>query len=190
MLIGLPTALPGNDRRAAVAGAAALLTAVAMQTAPAQAGEGAKYGTRDPQTCASAKEPAKGAISAELARKYVICQKEEVAHTQGFIYLLENVTVEIGKGVPLLELSRGARPTDGDPDGVVYPIRGSLKEYQCAVASDGGALGPRYNNIGKNCNVYDEPKATGTCYRTTFGDWHCSMSDLNSRQIPNQPPPK
>ena len=46
-------------------------------------------------------------------------------------------------------------------------------------------------NVGKNCNAYDQPKATGMCYKTTFGDWRCTMIDINSyAPKPYQAPPR
>lgn len=147
----------------------------------AQKGIGAKYGTRDPQTCDSTKEPTKGAPSPALVEKYVACTVE--GESGGMLYLIENVKVEIGKGTPWMELDRGARPSDGDKDGLVYPIRGSQDRYQCSQVSD------YWKNRGKNCNVYHQTRATGTCYRTTFGDWHCNMSDLSAAQQPNVAPP-
>lgn len=147
----------------------------------AATGVGAKYGARDPQECASKVEPAKGVLSPALAAKYFACLVEN--ESRGDLHLVENVKIEIGKGIPLLELDRGARPSDGDTAGLVYPIRGSVIKYMCSVPST------YMKNEGKNCTIFEEPKATGTCYRTTFGDWSCNMMDLRGKQISNQPPP-
>lgn len=135
-----------------------------------QAGVGSKYGTRDPYSCKSTKTPASGAISAEVAAQYVICSAE--GETGGMLYLLENVKVEVGNG-------RRFNPNsddyaDIDQKSLLYPIRGSFTRFQCGAVS----RGPILPNVGKNCNSGDQPNATGVCYRTTFGDWHCSMTDL------------
>lgn len=135
-----------------------------------QAGVGAKYGTRDPFTCKSTKAPTHGAISPEWAAQYVKCSAE--GETGGMLYLLKNVNVEVGS-------ERAFNPnsddyTDIDQSSPLYPIRGSFTRFQCGTVSRGSFM----PNAGKNCNSGDQPNATGMCYRTTFGDWRCSMTDL------------
>lgn len=144
-------------------------------------GIGAKYGSREPQTCADTKAPAKGAITAAQAAPYVICSQEGV---QGdLLYLVENVKVTVGGGRAYNSFS-DSYATDIDTNALVYPIRGSYDKYQChRVDAD---------NAGKNCTLYRNPKAGGKCYKTTFRDWFCSMSDdsndINNREY-NLPPP-
>lgn len=104
------------------------------------------------------KSPAKGVLSAEQARQYLQCNREGV--TSNMLYLWQDIKVEVGKGTPYRELSLGSRPTNGDPDGLVYQNRGSYKRYQCDPQINSPVTGT--NNFGKNCNVYDQPKATGT----------------------------
>ena len=135
-----------------------------------QAGIGHKYGTRDPHVCKSTKAPAKGAITVRLAKEYLLCDTE--AESGGFLYLLENVKVEVGKGRRYNPKSDDY--TDIDSSSLVYPIRGSYTEFQCSAENRGSIL----YNIGKNCNSGDQPHALGLCYRTTFSDWHCSMMDM------------
>ncbi len=148
---------------------------------------GTKYGTREPETCASTKEPAKGAPSPALVKRYLRCHVEGVG-PGGKMYLIENVNVEVGKGTPFLQLSGGQRPFGADPDGLVYAIRGSFTSYQCAVPS---AI---MNNFGKNCATFENKHATGECFRSAFGDWTCNMTDTNAINDPqnryNVAPPK
>ena len=131
---------------------------------------GAKYGSREPAVCPSLKEPVKGAPSAEQVRRYVICGAEGQSGSE--LFLLQDVKVEVGKGVPYRDIPQISRPGNADPDGLVYQIRGSLKRYMCARNSG--------DYLGKNCRVYDEPKATGECHKDNFGDWQCSLKDLGS----------
>ena len=56
----------------------------------------ARYGSRDPRTCENTKAPARGAITAALAAKYLNCQMEFIS--MGDLYLVENVKVEVGAG--------------------------------------------------------------------------------------------
>ncbi|MGI9035303.1 MAG: hypothetical protein ACR2GD_04605 [Pyrinomonadaceae bacterium] len=50
-------------------------------------GVGAKYGARDPRTCADTKAPTSGAMTDALATKYVICSTEGAQ--SDLLYLLE-----------------------------------------------------------------------------------------------------
>jgi len=149
---------------------------------------GNKYGTRDPQTCADKKAPARGAITAALALKYLICEHEKVSG--GYLYLVENVTVQVGGGIPF-NPNANLNVPDIDVRFPLYSIRGSLIRYQCNPAN------PLFDHSapGKNCQKTIMPKASGSCYRTTFGEWRCYMSD-NSNNSENwfpgvaPPPPK
>jgi len=146
-----------------------------------------RYGSRDPRTCADTKAPAKGAITAALALKYLNCQMEYVAGG-GDLYLVENVKVEVGSGIPYAAIMGQRSLSEIDVKHPVYPIRGSLLRYQCQNRLTAA------RNPDANCNSYNEPKATGYCYKTTFGDWRCYMNDVNAANAANinhdVPPPK
>ncbi len=162
---------------------ACALTLVHAQKAKSS---GKPYGSRDPEGCASTKEPVKGAPSSALATRYLRCHIEGIGPGNN-MYLIENVKVEVGKGTPFLELSRGQRPFGADPDSLVYPIRGSYTSYQCSIPNSIN------NNFGKNCNTYENPNASGQCFRTGFGDWTCDMSDTdinNPNNRMNVAPPR
>jgi hypothetical protein len=138
---------------------------------PAANKQANKFGTRNPQTCADTKAPARGAITAALAKKYFICQEEGFRSTEE--YLVENAVVQVGGGRPYSPRSDTGF-ADLDLKTPIYPIRGSFVLYQC-VAADSSE---RFYNIGKNCNAYNNRKAEGECYKTTFGDWKCRMNDV------------
>jgi hypothetical protein len=93
------------------------------------------------------------------------------------LYLFENVQAEIGKGRPFRGggLSGGAdiNMADADPSEPVYPIRGSFSQWQCANPKT--SISPE----GQNCDLLSIPKASGVCYKTTFGDWVCRMVSDN-----------
>jgi hypothetical protein len=129
----------------------------------------ARYGSRDPRTCEDTKAPARGAITAALALKYLNCQMEYVSG--GDLYLVENLKVEVGGGVPYAAIMGQRSLSEIDVKHPVYPIRGSLLRYQCQNRLTAARL------PDANCNTYNEPKATGYCYKTTFGDWRCYMND-------------
>lgn len=140
-----------------------------------------KYQAPEPRTCPSKVDPTDGVISAEQAAQYFTCD-QEYERDGNTLYLLSNVSVQIGKGTPYGELAEGDRPSDGDSDGMVYPIRGSLKVYHCSVPSSS-------TPVSQQCYLTDEPHAKGSCYRTTFGDWHCFMTDLTGSYPTLAPPP-
>ena len=160
-----------------------VLAIVATMPGFAQAGIGAKYATRDPATCVSKTEPEKGAPTSEQAKRYVICGSayRTAEGVDGYhrMILMENVRVEVGKGRPFQGGGYSdINMHDIDPRFPVYPIRGSYDMYQCSNI----AVGDPWKSLsepGKNCNVYEEHHATGSCYKTSFGDWDCSMNDFN-----------
>ncbi len=130
----------------------------------------ATYGSRGPRTCASTKAPASGPISAQQALQYFICRAEHVYGDE--LYLVGDVQLQIGKGRPFQINSD--RLSEADTDSPVYPIRGSFIQYQVHP------LSKIYPNDGKNCTSYAQRNASGVCYRTTFGDWKCSMLDTSN----------
>ena len=143
-----------------------------LQLLNAQAGVGAKYGARDPAKCRSTKEPDKGAPTPEQVKRYVMCALEgEQGVAPPNLTLLENVQVEIGKGRPFSP-SADRYKSDADVNSPVYPIRGSYDMYICSPP-----VAP-FRVIGNNCSVFGHSQATGACYRTTFGDWSCSMAPI------------
>lgn len=166
------SSVPATGDKVKLAGQANVVNSGAAANARPPQGAN-KYGTRDPHTCANTKDPAGKTIDAAHARQYFICQAEKVSGDM--LYLVENVTVEVGG------------PTSYDPrtqtgfsqmDTRIPPIaiRGSFLQYQCSTLD--AKFDSRFNNFGKNCNTYLNRKATGYCYKTTFGDWNCSMNDV------------
>lgn len=153
----------------------------------AQTSVGANYGSREPRTCEDTKAPAKGAITAALAAKYLNCQMEGLSG--GSLYLVENVKVEaVGGGIPYAAIMGQRSLSEIDVKYPVYPIRGSFLQYQCQNRLTAARV------ADANCNTYNNPKATGYCYKTTFGDWRCNMNDPASGSAENihhdVPPPK
>ena len=149
---------------------AVLVAAFASPLAGADAGPGAKFGARDPKTCPDHTAPKRGAITPEAAAKYVTCEEEHASDST--LYLVDDMKVQVGAGRKF-QLRTDAY-NDIDSTKPVYPIRGSYVRYSCGV--------PRaaFDTVGKNCTLYDQPHATGVCFKTTFGDWHCQMKDLGN----------
>lgn len=163
--------------------AAAALLMLAMLPSHAQQGVGAKYGSRDPQKCASTKAAGNGRHSASIVKEAVLCANERIVG--GVLYLVEDLKIDVStKGRPF-NRANDLMP-EIDVTVPIYPIRGSYVRYQCNPV-DNQIL----KNAGKNCNRYLQPQASGLCSTTTFGDWKCSFMDLNNReQEAGVPPPK
>jgi hypothetical protein len=161
------------------------MLALGAMTVAAQSGDGKRYGARDPQTCASKKDPVNGPPTAAQFRKYFICDNEFVQHAGAigdFLYLVTDVTLEVGKGRPFNHLTDSFQNVD--PSQTVYPIRGGYVAWQCT------ALGQVNGDPGKNCSRNDASKVEGTCYKDAFGDWHCHMCcALGSAARRGFPPP-
>jgi hypothetical protein len=134
------------------------------------------YGSRAPRICANTKTPTSGPISNVQATQYFICGAE---HTFGDnLYLVDKVVVEVGKGRPFLPDTD--RIPDGDANYPVYPIRGSYVQY---IVDRLSTISP---NAGKNCSVFPAPHASGLCYRTTYGNWVCTMIDVMAPSVASQ----
>jgi hypothetical protein len=177
------------DGVSALPAPAAAPAAPAPQPAVAEAGSllvphpevGALYGSAPAYSCTSKTAPANGAITADLARQYFICDSDSWSKGNP-LFLVTNVQIEVGK--PLSNYQQLAE--DADLNSPPYPIRGSFDGYMCEplAGSDGVALLPH------NCTFSHHAQATGTCYRTGgFDEWRCHMADPNPVQVANQPPP-
>jgi hypothetical protein len=144
----------------------------ACVSAHAQAADTAKdYNTREPFACKSKKDPAKGAPSSGQANDYVRCTNEKISG--GYISLLQNVQVEVGKSRPYSAWSDVGN-SDIDNSQPVYPIRGSYDLYSCRPP---GSMG---FPAGANCNVFKANTFAGICYKTTFSDWSCPVQGTSA----------
>lgn len=162
---------------------AAILSCACALSPAGAAGLGAKYGTREPANCASTAAPDDGPPSAEQAAQYLKCTAEKESGQT--LTLLEDVVVQVAaKGRPY-NPGRESMP-EIDTDQAIYALRGSFVRYQCS-RPDPDIM----QNVGKNCSSVDQPKAIGNCWKTTFGDWRCTMNDHDQyRMTPGQTPPQ
>src|SRR5262249_35686950 len=105
-----------------------IIPALASVAMHAQPGVGTVYGTRNPITCKSTKEPLKGGLSTQQAALYVRCGREGIeSDSHHNLFLLENVQLEVGKGRPY---EAADHANDIDPAQLVYPVRGVMDVYQ------------------------------------------------------------
>jgi hypothetical protein len=146
-------------------------------------GIGAQYGVREPATCKSRTTPP---ATAATAKQYVLCGMEGFDGVQS-VNLLTDVTVQVAGSRPF-NYARDAADNQVDLKAPVFDIRGAFKQYQCTKPRTGGGT----YLATHNCIFYDQPVATGSCYRDTFGDWHCSLTGnrLASTGIAGQMAPR
>jgi hypothetical protein len=158
--------------------ALALVTGTVLVSAAALAQVGAAYGAREPAQCADRKAPAQGALSNERAVEILRCTVEGIG--DGDLYLVSDVKITVGQGRALDP--RNDYFDDPDPNGMIYPITGSLTRYNCTPVSD-------RNPEGKSCTSFVEANAKGACYKMRSGDWACRMSDLVQQRAAGVAPP-
>ena len=138
------------------------------------------FGAREPRTNCPPRKFA-GPPTARQALDLFICDSEK--YVGGYLYLVSDVTVRTGKSRPYSAWSDSGH-TDIDTTAAVWPIQGRLTSYQCSRRD--AMLGADPN---RNCLRSDSPQATGTCYLSTFGEWHCAMMGAGTFVPGNQPPP-
>jgi hypothetical protein len=162
-----------------------LMALALAMVALAATGDGKKFGARDPRGCPSLKEPGRGAPTAAQVQQILACQAEVLQHSGSIgdlLYLVTDVTAEIGKGRPFNALTDSFNSID--PSQNVYPIRGTYTAWQCGVVGHVGAP------AGKNCSRNDAVPMTGSCFKDTFGDWHCNLCcQMGSSAKGGYPPP-
>ena len=144
----------------------------------------AQYGARNPVTCPSRKEPARGGPSAAQAIKYFTCDNEYIQDWayRHELHLVSDVKAEVGPG-RRFDIAADHPPSNEgiNPAELVYPIKGSFVSW---------TFGPvEASEIGRNCKRYTQQGATGSCYKTNSGDWHCRMIGRGA-MVAGQPPPK
>jgi hypothetical protein len=140
-------------------------SAQAFANRPTGNGIGAQFGAREPATCKSRS----AAPTAENARQYLLCDMEGLDAFNNLL-LFTDVTVQLARPRAFL-YSQDSGRTHIDTRAPVYDIRGGFKEYQCSKPILGGGA----YTATHNCNMYDQPQASGSCFKDTFGDWPCLM---------------
>ena len=163
--------------------AAADQSAQSLASRPTGTGIGAQYGAREPATCKSRTAPP----AAATARQYLLCDMEGV-DAFGNLLLLTDVTVQVA-GSRVFNYNQDSGRSQIDVRALVYDIRGAFNEYQCGKPVLGGGA----YTATHNCNLYAQPQATGSCFRDTFGDWHCLMVGnrlASTNQVREQMPPR
>jgi len=155
----------------------------------AQAGSGAAYGARNPTVCENTKS--KGAApTVEEATRFFMCARESESARWGLV-LLADVKIQMA-GPRKYNPGNDLNVPQIDVAAPMYDLKGSFTRYSCdKVGGPGTGLSP----AGKNCNRFTYVHATGTCYKTKFGEWNCGMMDFtvkddNDIEVRGVAPPK
>ncbi len=161
---------------------AAVAAALLATTVFAQANTGAPWGAgRGPATCTPLKQPK--APSPAQAAQLLRCAKERIYDSSGELWLLKSVNVEVGGPTAFRALYNIVTMPEADTTKQVHPIRGDFTWSVCTWLPD-------TKNPGKNCAESTVSNATGACWRTTFGDWKCTMNGTTGARTAGLPPVK
>jgi hypothetical protein len=158
-------------------------------SAHAQKGVGAAYGARDPIICESTRTKGSTPTVAEATR-FFTCANESESPRWG-LKLVADVKLQMA-GARRYNPANDMNVPQIDTGAPMFDLRGSFTQYSCdKVGGQGTGLSP----AGKNCNKFTYSHATGTCYKTTFGDWRCQMMDMTvgdpgQVEVRHLPPPK
>ena len=124
----------------------------------------ATYASRDPRKCRSVIAPPNQAQAAALIQ----CTME-VATSIG-ARLMQNVNVQFG-APRNFQPETDSRLKEIDAQAPILPLTGRAMSYFCSSVAFG------LYHAGTNCTVTPMPQANGRCWRTTFGDWKCSLDE-------------
>ena len=160
----------------AIFGAVIIAAMPGIPKAQTKAPVGPQYGTHNPQTCPSLRDPVKGLLTAALATKYFACETEwemDYSSRPHTLVVLDEVKLSVGKPVTYVQaygMFPSLRLSKANINELIYPIQGSYKLYTCGAIAGG--------NAGKNCSVSDNPQNAGVCDKQESGDWRCVMQPV------------
>ena len=129
------------------------------------------YQARNPRSCAKVTSPPNAAQAAALVQ--CSTESDTTGSSTPLITLVTDMQVEMGS--PRNFIFGPDNRSDIDTTAKVYPIRGKGVMWQCSPAAQYPA--------GQNCVNYPAAGGQGICYRTSFGDWTCSMATGGPRQV-------
>ena len=136
----------------------------------------ASFGARLPRVCGSVMHQPNAAEAAALVQ----CNSE--SQTASSITDIQNVVIQTGGTRPFGQ-ERDYNLDTVDVKAQILPIRGTETQVLCYATSV-------YRPVGHNCGEVDIIHAEGVCFKTTFGDWRCTMSgDLQLATQRNQTAP-
>ena len=133
------------------------------------------YQTRAPRLCKDVTAPPSSGQAA------VMVQCELDRESPVGLFLMQEVAVQMSPSRSYV-VDIDGELKEIDPKAPVYPLTGSLKAYWCSPVGVGYPA-------GKNCTLSPMPAAAGSCWRTTFGDWKCSLKGPTPNSRTGMPGP-
>lgn len=127
-----------------------------------------EFATRDPRQCTGF------TAQPSVADATILVQCTMDGKSDGFINLVQNVKVQLASPRAFIYESDSFLK-EIDVKAQVIPLRGSLTDFGCSPANT-------VTPAGENCESYDIPSGTGRCWKTTFGDWKCSLGGANANE--------
>jgi hypothetical protein len=118
------------------------------------------FGARDPRKCAKVTHKPSEAEAAAMSQ----CAKENGGNEM--LILWQNLKVQMGNSRPYAYNS-DSHYNSIDTTAAMYPIRATGDMYACGREST-------------TCMVQHVTDSEGACYKTTFGDWDCWFSGLDT----------
>ena len=134
------------------------------------------YQARAPRTCSPVTSPP----SVATAQILVQCSMDGRAGLH--LGLVQDVKLQFGKSRPF------AYNTDAELPGIdltaqVYPLQGSYTAYMCEPINN---MSP----AGRSCIKSVVPASQGWCYKTSFGDYKCTMAGNPPKMEQGMPAPQ
>ena len=138
----------------------------------------ATYQVRNPRVCAKVTSPPTPAQATALVQ----CSAESDTTGSASPAIVLATDLQVQMGAPRNYILGIDDRQDLDPSAKIYPLRGQGTRWSC------GAV-PQYP-AGQNCMKWPSgPGGQGSCWKTSFGDWQCSMSIGSTNWITKQKGP-
>jgi hypothetical protein len=138
----------------------------------------AVYQVRNPRVCAKVTRPPTVAQATALVQ----CWNESDTTGSASPAIVVATDLQVEMGAPRNYIPGTDDRQDLDPSAKIYPLRGQGTRWSCGPV-------PEYP-AGQNCMMWPAgPGGQGSCWRTTFGDWNCSMSIGSTKWMTKQKGP-
>jgi hypothetical protein len=138
----------------------------------------AEYQVRNPRICAKVTSPPTVAQATALVQ----CSNESDTTGSASPAIILATDLQVEMGAPRNYIPGTDDRQNLDTSAKIYPLRGQGTRWSC------GAV-PEYP-AGQNCMKWPAgPGGQGACWKTTFGDWNCTMSIGSTNWVSKQKGP-